>query len=80
MPRATRLLILCLLSSLVGFTSCQRRPEPRRELVPVPHELTKRCAWPDDAPLSQVFEVARVRKACLVQYEGQLEAIEQLQP
>lgn len=80
MSGVARLLILCVLLTAVGFTSCQRRPEPRQELVPVPHELTKRCAWPEEAPLSQVFEVARVRKACLVQYEGQLEAIEQLQP
>lgn len=53
---------------------------PVRQYVPVPKELTKRCTWPKVAPLKDVIEAARKRKTCLLQYEGQLDGIEQLHP
>lgn len=55
-------------------------PLPVRQYVPVPKELTKRCVWPKVAPLKDVIEAARKRKTCLLQYEGQLDGIEQLRP
>lgn len=73
---------MVLLMMLGGCSSVPAKIEmvelPVRQYVPVPPELTKRCAWPKSAPLSDVIETARKRKTCLQQYEGQLQAIEGL--
>lgn len=73
--------LLCLL-----LAGCPLRkpdpPEPQivRQYVPVPRDLTQRCAWPRQHKNSEVFESNAARKKCLLQYEGQLEAIESLKP
>ena len=73
-----------MLLLLVGWTGCERKPDPPpqivRQYVPVPRELTQRCAWPRQHKNSEVFESNAARKKCLLQYEGQLEAIESLKP
>lgn len=47
--------------------------------VPISDELTARCEWVDSAPLQMIPSVSRGRKKCLQQYEGQLDAIKQVQ-
>lgn len=51
---------------------------PVRQYVNVPPELLKRCDWPKKAKLADVIEVARKRRACLEQYEGQFDGIGKL--
>lgn len=51
---------------------------PVRQYVAIPPELLKRCDWPKKAPLHDVIEVARKRRACLEQYEGQFDGIGKL--
>lgn len=52
---------------------------PVATYVPIDPRLRKRCKWVKDAPPSAVFDVSNGRKRCLVQYEAQLEAIDQVQ-
>ncbi|WP_329767970.1 hypothetical protein [Stenotrophomonas muris] len=52
---------------------------PVATYVPIDAQLRKRCKWVKEAPPSAVFDVSNGRKRCLVQYEAQLEAIDQLQ-
>jgi len=80
-----------LLSALV--TACTRqatKPDspadpptvvevPVATYVPINEELTARCEWIDSAPLEVMPSVARGRKKCLQQYEGQLDAIKRVQ-
>ena len=80
-----------LLSALV--TACTRNttrpdapPEPPTVVevpvatyVPIDSDLTARCKWRDNAPLEVMPSVARERKKCLIQYEGQFDAIERVQ-
>lgn len=87
MPHALRLLTLLL--PLLAGCPLQARPTPPkievvklpvRQYVPVPPELRKRCDWPKRAPLKDVVEVSRQRRACLEQYESQFDGIDKLQP
>lgn len=79
-----------LLSALV--TACTRQatkpdaPQPPTVVevpvatyVPIDEELTARCEWVAEAPLEVMPKVARGRKKCLQQYEGQLDAIKRVQ-
>lgn len=52
---------------------------PVATYVPIDAQLRKRCKWVEEAPPSAVFDVSNGRKRCLVQYEAQLEAIDQVQ-
>jgi hypothetical protein len=52
---------------------------PVPTFVPISDELTARCEWVDSAPLQVIPSVARGRKKCLQQYEGQLDAIKRVQ-
>jgi hypothetical protein len=47
--------------------------------VPIDPALRKRCSWERDGKPSAVFEVSNGRKRCLVQYEIQLDGIDQVQ-
>lgn len=49
---------------------------PVTTYVPIPPKLTAKCRWTDRAPPSDVFVVAAGRRACLLQYEAQLKAID----
>ena len=51
---------------------------PVETYVPIPDELLAPCQWRKSAPPSQVFEVARERKACLERYEADREAIRRI--
>lgn len=80
-----------LLSALV--TACTRqatKPDapadpptvvevPVPTYVPIDDELTARCDWVSEAPLEIMPSVARGRKKCLQQYEGQFDAIRKVQ-
>lgn len=52
---------------------------PVATYVPIDAALTKRCRWVRDGKPSEVFEVSNGRKRCLLQYEAQLDAIDQVQ-
>ncbi|HDS1307957.1 TPA: hypothetical protein ACOENG_004303 [Stenotrophomonas maltophilia] len=52
---------------------------PVATYVPIDGQLRKRCKWVKEAAPSAVFEVSNGRKRCLLQYEAQLEAIDQVQ-
>lgn len=52
---------------------------PVEVFVPISGELTARCRWRETAPLEVMPSVARERKKCLQQYEGQFDAIERVQ-
>ncbi|MFL4597580.1 hypothetical protein ACJ6WI_09915 [Stenotrophomonas maltophilia] len=52
---------------------------PVATYVPIDAQLRQRCRWVKDAAPSAVFEVSNGRKRCLLQYEAQLDAIDQVQ-
>lgn len=52
---------------------------PVATYVPIDGQLRKRCKWVKEAEPSAVFEVSNGRKRCLLQYEAQLDAIDQVQ-
>lgn len=52
---------------------------PVTTYVPIDAQLRKRCKWVKEAAPSAVFEVSNGRKRCLLQYEAQFEAIDQVQ-
>lgn len=52
---------------------------PVATYVPIDTQLRKRCKWVKEAAPSAVFEVSNSRKRCLLQYEAQFEAIDQVQ-
>ena len=52
---------------------------PVATYVPIDAALTKRCSWTREGQPSQVFAVSNGRKRCLLQYEAQLEGVEQVQ-
>ncbi|TQM07650.1 hypothetical protein FB552_0714 [Stenotrophomonas maltophilia] len=52
---------------------------PVATYMPIDAQLRKRCKWGREAPPSAVFDVSNGRKRCLVQYEAQLDAIDQMQ-
>lgn len=77
--------LLILLPALAGCPLVKDTPPvvklvevPVRQYVAIPDALLKRCAWPKKAPLHDVIEVARKRRACLEQYEGQIDGIGKL--
>ncbi|MGG6314652.1 hypothetical protein ACQ5SB_00025 [Stenotrophomonas geniculata] len=47
--------------------------------VPIDAQLRKRCKWVTEAPPSAVFDVSNGRKRCLLLYEAQFDAIDQVQ-
>lgn len=47
--------------------------------VPIDAQLRKRCKWVKEAAPSAVFDVSNGRKRCLLQYEAQLDGIDQVQ-
>lgn len=52
---------------------------PVATYVPIDASLTKRCRWVRDGKPSEVFDVSNGRKRCLLQYEAQLDAVDQVQ-
>lgn len=52
---------------------------PVEVYVPIDAELTAKCPWRESAPLEVMPSVARERKKCLQFYEGNLDAIQQVQ-
>ena len=52
---------------------------PVQVFVPIDPDLTAKCEWRESAPLEVMPSVARERKKCLQQYEGQLDAIRRVQ-
>ncbi|HWV11470.1 MAG TPA: hypothetical protein VN156_18125 [Pseudomonas sp.] len=52
---------------------------PVATYVPIDSQLRKRCKWVKEAAPSAVFEVSNGRKRCLLQYEAQLDGIDQVQ-
>lgn len=52
---------------------------PEKHYVPLEPWFTRRCSWVRDGKLEEMPTVSRGRKACLVQYEDQLDAIERKQ-
>ncbi|HEL2957660.1 TPA: hypothetical protein UL931_000884 [Stenotrophomonas maltophilia] len=52
---------------------------PVATYVPIDAQLRKRCKWVKEAPPSAVFNVSNGRKRCLLQYEAQFDAIDQVQ-
>ena len=52
---------------------------PVSTYVPIDPSLRKRCSWERDGKPSAVFEVSNGRKRCLMQYEIQLDGIDQVQ-
>lgn len=53
--------------------------KPVRYYVPIDPDLRKRCKWRETAPIGAIFEVSGERKACLIQYEIQLDGIDKVQ-
>lgn len=54
-------------------------PVPVATYVPIDAQLRKRCKWVKEAAPSAVFDVSNGRKRCLLQYEAQFDAIDQVQ-
>lgn len=52
---------------------------PVATYVPIDSALTKRCVWSRNGEPSEVFAVSNGRKRCLLQYEAQLDGVEQVQ-
>lgn len=52
---------------------------PVTSYVPIDLQLRKRCKWVREAPPSAVFDVSNGRKRCLLQYEAQFDAIDQVE-
>ncbi|HHA2776596.1 hypothetical protein I5U05_015665 [Stenotrophomonas maltophilia] len=52
---------------------------PVATYVPIDAQMRKRCKWVKEAAPSAVFEVSNGRKRCLLQYEAQLDGIDQVQ-
>lgn len=52
---------------------------PVATYAPIDPALRKRCSWERDGKPSAVFEVSNGRKRCLMQYEIQMDGIDQVQ-
>lgn len=52
---------------------------PVATYLPIDAQLRKRCKWVKEAVPSAVFDVSNGRKRCLLQYEAQFDAIDQVQ-
>lgn len=85
-----RILFVAVLASLAGCSSAPPRGRPPAQVpavvtvpvatyVPIPQRLTSRCAWERSGEPSQVFAVSNGRRRCLLQYEAQFDAVEQVQ-
>lgn len=82
---------MLLIAAMLVLAGCQSAPQknnlpapvvmevPVAMFVPIDGELTRRCQWVKDGKPSAVFSVANGRKRCLLQYEAQFDAIEQVQ-
>lgn len=83
-----RFALLLVASMLAACQAAPTKPNPLpaavitvpvATYVPIDAQLRKRCKWVKEALPSAVFDVSNGRKRCLVQYEAQLEAIDQVQ-
>jgi len=82
---------MLLIAAVLVLAGCQSAPQknnlpapvvmevPVATFVPIDGALTRRCQWVKDGKPSSVFSVANGRKRCLLQYEAQFDAIEQVQ-
>lgn len=82
---------MLLIAAVLVLAACQSQPQketphapvvvevPVATYVPIDGALTRRCQWQKDGKPSAVFTVANGRKRCLLQYEAQFDAIEQVQ-
>lgn len=80
-----------MIAAIVVLAGCAKSPVrenppapalisvPVATYVPIAPELTRRCAWTRDGEPSQVFAVSNGRRRCLLQYEAQFDAVEQVQ-
>lgn len=81
------LAVALLLAAVLAACARATRPTPppavieteRRVYVPIDAAKTQRCSWVKVAAIADIFEVSRGRKLCLEKYEGQFDAIEQVQ-
>ncbi|ENB4187897.1 TPA: hypothetical protein ACKPW3_001659 [Stenotrophomonas maltophilia] len=83
-----RFALLLAVSLLAACQAAPTKPNPPpaavvtvpvATYVPIDAQLRKRCKWVKDAAPSAVFEVSNGRKRCLLQYEAQLDGIDQVQ-
>jgi hypothetical protein len=82
---------MLLIAAVLVLAGCQSAPQkdnppapalievPVATYVPIDSAMTRRCQWVKDGKPSAVFTVANGRKRCLLQYEAQFDAIEQVQ-
>ena len=82
---------MLMITAVLVLAGCQSAPQkgnppapvlvevPVATFVPIDSALTRRCQWQKDGKPSAVFTVANGRKRCLLQYEAQFDAIEQVQ-
>ena len=84
MMRILTIAAVMLLAACKTVPESTRVPPPQivevpvETFVPIPDTLLAPCQWRKSAPPSQVFEVARERKACLERYEADREAIRRI--
>ncbi|HEL7612248.1 TPA: hypothetical protein ACKP7M_000550 [Stenotrophomonas maltophilia] len=83
-----RFALLLVASMLAACQAAPTKPNPPpaavitvpvATYVPIDAQLRKRCKWVKEAAPSAVFEVSNGRKRCLLQYEAQLDGIDQVQ-
>ncbi|HFT6991395.1 TPA: hypothetical protein ACGRQA_000694 [Stenotrophomonas maltophilia] len=83
-----RFALLLAVSLLAACQATPTKPKPPpaavitvpvATYVPIDAQLRKRCKWVKEAAPSAVFEVSNGRKRCLLQYEAQLDGIDQVQ-
>ncbi|WP_049448633.1 hypothetical protein [Stenotrophomonas maltophilia] len=83
-----RFALLLAVSLLAACQAAPTKPNPPpaavitvpvATYVPIDAQLRKRCKWVKEAAPSAVFEVSNGRKRCLLQYEAQLDGIDQVQ-
>ncbi|MGH8032804.1 MAG: hypothetical protein ACREO8_10680 [Luteimonas sp.] len=88
MSHVARLLTTLAVASLLTACGANRQvvkpakeviEKPVKYYVPIDPDLRKRCKWRDSAPIDAIFEVSGERKACLIQYEIQLDGIDKVQ-
>lgn len=83
--------IIAIATAAAGLAACAAQPPkanlpaptvvevPVATYVPIDPALTKRCSWTREGKPSQVFAVSNGRRRCLLQYEAQLDGVEQVQ-
>ncbi|MBD8696586.1 hypothetical protein [Stenotrophomonas sp. CFBP 13718] len=85
-----RIVFVAVLASLAACSSSPPKAPPSAPVpavvkvpvatyVPIPARLTSRCVWSREGEPSQVFAVSNGRRRCLLQYEAQFDAVEQVQ-